>query len=272
MEYRADLHCHSTFSDGSYSPIGLLELAKEVGLSAISITDHDTLAAYSDSLFAAARELGITLFTGVEFSAQYQGKTSIHVLGYNVQRTEEIETFCLRHVNRRFERNRAILRNLSRLSFPIAEEELYEIEEGTVVGRPHIAEIMVKKGYVSTSSEAFNRFLGEGQCCYASGPVITIEETIRAIHQAGGKAFLAHPHFIRNKRFLHSLSSFPFDGFECYYALLSPDKEKTWVERALREGKLMSGGSDFHGASKPHLFLGCSWTCKEDVEKIFGVQ
>ena len=269
MNYRADLHCHSTCSDGTCSPIELLELAKEKGLSALSITDHDTLDAYCDETFAKAEQLGLSLFPGVEFSAQFQ-RRSIHILGYGVQTVEAILTFCDEHKKRRVVRNREILVLLQRLGLVIAEEELLAYHKEKVIGRPHIAALMVRKGYVATVQEAFDRFLGENKPCFSPGPVVTARETLDVIHQAHGKAFLAHPHFIHNKALLKALFQLDFDGFECYYARLPAAQEKKWVDLARSQGKLISGGSDFHGTTKPDLPLGCSWVGAQEVEKIFG--
>ncbi|MEM7174623.1 MAG: PHP domain-containing protein [Chlamydiota bacterium] len=269
MKYRADLHCHSTCSDGTCTPIELLELARKKNLAALSITDHDTLEAYSEDVFAAAARLNVRLFSGVELSAQCK-KMNVHVLGYGVEKTAELLAFCRRHQLRRIKRNRAILERLSRLSFIISEQELYANSEKKVIGRPHIAALMVAKGYVETIREAFDRFLAEGKPCFDPGPIVTIEETITAIHQAKGKAFLAHPHFIQSKKLVKALLELNFDGFECYYALLSPIREKKWLDLAREKHKLISGGSDFHGTVKPHIPLGCSWVGEDEVQKIFG--
>ena len=269
MEYRADLHCHSICSDGTYTPMELLALAHEKKLSALSITDHDTLEAYSPALFAEAKKLLISLFVGAEFSARYCND-NVHILGYGMEKTPEILAFCRRHYERRVTRNQKILSLLTAHSFPISEEELLTENTGKVIGRPHIANIMVAKGYVRTVQEAFNRFLGEGRCCFDFGPIITVEETIAAIHKAKGKAFIAHPHLLPRSSLAEELLSFDFDGIECYYALLPFWREKKWIDFAKKRGKLISGGSDFHGTAKPHISLGCSWVGKKEVESIFG--
>jgi predicted metal-dependent phosphoesterase TrpH len=266
--YRADLHCHSTYSDGTLTPIELLHLAKEKGLSAICITDHDSLDAYTDETFEEAQRVGIILYVGVEFSSRHMGQ-NIHVLGYGVEITPTLLEFCEKHKERRRERNRAMLEHLKKLSFPIEEEELYRGRESSSVGRSHIADLMVQKGYVRSIKEGFNRYLGDGKCCYEEGRYFSVEETIDQIHRSKGKAFLAHPHLIRKKEVLRAVLEMNFDGIECYYCLFHANQEKRWLSLVEEKGMLKSGGSDFHGAVTPHVPLGCSWVDQSTAEAIF---
>lgn len=265
--YRADLHCHSTCSDGTDTPEELLHLAKEKGLSALSITDHDTLEAYSETLFAKSREIGVKLFTGIELSTRLDGYP-IHLLGYAIQKTPELLTFCSEHQKRRQERNQKILENFRRLSIIIEEEELGDSEKGTI-GRPHIANVLVKKGVVSGIQEAFDRFIGEGKPCFEPGRSFTPEETIEQIRHAGGKAFIAHPHLVRKKSIFKQLLKMPFDGIECYYGMFR-HQEHPFLKLAKQRGWLVSGGSDYHGRVKPHIQLGGSWVDEGRVLEIFG--
>lgn len=266
--YRADLHCHSTSSDGTCSPEELLLLAKEKELSALSITDHDTLDAYTDELFAKSKEVGVKLYTGVEFSTRHK-KFPVHLLGYGVKKTEEILSFCAQHQERRLKRNRSIIEKLRRLSIIIDEEDLGNPADRTV-GRPHIAELLLRKHYVSSIQDAFDRYIGEGKPCFDPGESFTPEETIEKIHKAGGKAFIAHPHLVKKKAILDDLLKMDFDGIECYYGLFHGGQETKWLRIAKEKGWLVSGGSDFHGAIKPHIGLGCSWVDEERVRAIFG--
>ena len=128
---------------------------------------------------------------------------------------------------------------------------------------------MLEKGAVSSIQEAFDRFIGEGKPCFEPGESVTPEETIQIIQNAGGKAFIAHPHLVRKGSVLNALLSMPFDGIECYYGRFH-NHEKRWLTVAERNGLLVSGGSDFHGTVKPHTELGCSWVPEEEVMKIFG--
>ncbi len=266
--FRADLHCHSYYSDGTLSPEALIHLAKSLGLSGLSITDHDTIAAYKEAI-PAAKAAGILLGAGVEFSCTFE-KMSVHILGYDFDlNAPEITSFCSKHKERRYLRNRRILKKLAAIKFPIEETELEALENtGKVIGRPHIAELMVAKGYVKNSKEAFERYIGDGRIAYDSTESFSVEESIAVIHAAHGKAFVAHPHLLVGG-WIHRLLDLPFDGIECYYARCQPDQIKRWLKVAQKKQLLVSGGSDFHGGSKPGITLGVSWVDETLFHQIF---
>ncbi len=258
-EFRADIHCHSIFSDGSDTPLGLLQAAVRAQLQGLSITDHDTVDAYTPETLAAAGQLGIALLPGVEISSELDD-ISVHILGYGMDVAHKgLKQFLQLMQVKRAERNRAILQKLASHKMPITEAELTQFAQHRTIGRPHIAQLMVKKGYVATPREAFDKYLKEGGLCYASGLRFHPKEVIGQIHAAGGKAVLAHPHFIRRGSFLRKLLDLPFDGIECYYALLDKALELPWLQLAKERGWIATGGSDYHGALKPHIPLGCSW-------------
>lgn len=269
MTFKADLHCHSTCSDGTLSPAELVTLAKERGLMGLSITDHDSIAAYETAALEAKKQ-GIRLGTGVELSCEQFG-TSIHILGYDfLLNAPSIIALCAKHQKRRAERNRSILANLKDHRMPIEESELKRFGDDRTIGRPHIAQIMVEKGYVSSLKDAFNRYLGEGKLCYAKGEVFTVTEAIEVLHAAKGKAFIAHPHLLPRSAPIKEILSLPFDGLECYYSLFARQRANKWLEHAKTKKWLISGGSDFHGSVKPHVMLGCSFVDQETFEKIFS--
>ena len=266
-EFRADIHCHSICSDGSDHPLDLLRLAKDSKLQGLSITDHDTIDAYTDELFAEAEKLEIALLPGVEISSEMDGN-SVHILGYGFDiRDKDLNEFLKEMQRRRFERNRAILNKLAARNMPITEEELKNFATHRIIGRPHIAQLMVNKGYVYTMREAFDRYLKEGGLCYASGVRFEPKDVIEAVQKARGKAVLAHPHFIKKGSFLKKLLSQQFDGIECYYSRLDKALEIPWLKMAKERGWIATGGSDYHGSIKPHISLGCSWI-SEHVFKI----
>ena len=267
--FRADLHCHSHCSDGSSSPVELIDLSLAKGLSALAITDHDTVAAYPEAV-EYARKKNFLLGTGVEFSCHYQ-KLSVHVLGYDFNwQSPHIWEYCARLQEKRKNRNREILEKLCRLQMPIEEKELERLSQNAkAIGRPHIAAVMVKKGYVKSIQEAFSFYLGDRECCYVPGILFPVEEAIQVIHAAQGKAFIAHPHLYDDGMIVKTLLQFPFDGIECHYARCPPHKEKRWIKLAKERKLLMSGGSDFHGSVKPHIPLGCSWVDQNLFYAIF---
>lgn len=270
MTFRADMHCHTLFSDGTNTPDELLDIAKEKGLSGLSITDHDTFAGYSDALFAKAKKLGIILCTGIEFSCTYRD-TTIHILGYNFALdSKPLIELCREHEEAREERNAIIIANLRKHGMMITMEDVCPPGvKRHIVGRLHIAEALLKKGYIEHLQEAFQLHIASGKPCYEPGKPFEVENCIDIIHEAGGKAFIAHPHFIRGTRVLKDLLEMEFDGIECYYANFHANEVQKWVRVAEEHDLLLCGGSDYHGAYKKNLELGASWTSKEDFDKIY---
>jgi len=265
--FRADLHCHTTHSDGSFSPREILDHAKSIGLGALAITDHDAVSAYKDAL-SYAKQIDILLAPGAEFSCHID-EVSVHILGYDFDSNHPaITTLCQKHQDRRLERNHGILQKLSKKNMFLDQNELYA--DIRSVGRPHIAKLMIQKGYVSSIEEAFRLYIGEGKSCYERGEKFSVEDTIKIIHSAGGKAFIAHPHLIRQEKIIKNLLQMPMDGIECYYSRFELSVEKRWCKIAEQRGLLISGGSDFHGSFKPDTPLGCSWTNLESFAKIFS--
>lgn len=253
MTLYADLHCHSTSSDGSYSPQELIRLAHEKGLKGLSITDHDTLHAYE----SIGGDLPLQLLPGVEFSCEHQGK-SVHILGYGFSlKASPLIEFTAMHAKRRKERNQAIIEKLVAKGFKMNLEEV-EALGGHVIGRPHIAYLMQKKGYVNSIQEAFKQYIGDGKSCFATGKTYSVEETIERIHLANGLAVIAHPHLIDSSELLQVLLKMPFDGIETRYALYPLQACQRWIKIANRKGWFETGGSDFHGMMKPQIPLGAS--------------
>lgn len=270
MPFRADLHCHTTCSDGSDSPIALLRMAKQANLQGLSITDHDTFDAYTPELFAEAKDLGLHLLPGIEISSELDGH-SIHILGYGYDlNSPSLPAFLIQMHERRAERNQAILAKLAQRKMPISEEELKAFAVDRTIGRPHIAQLMVQKGYVKTPRDAFELYLKEGALCYAPGIKFHPREVIAEIHRANGKAVLAHPHFIRKGSSLRKLLDLPFDGIECYYGNLAKALELPWLKIAQDRGLIATGGSDYHGALKPHIPLGCSWVNEATFQQLLS--
>jgi predicted metal-dependent phosphoesterase TrpH len=262
-EFRADLHCHSFCSDGSDSPEALLKKAKEIGLGGLSITDHDSIEAYTPELFRVAEMLEVRLLTGVELSSEWEG-ASVHILGYAIDiESIALKDFLAEMIRRRGTRNSAIIEKLKARKIAIEMEEVealaHELAASRTIGRPHIAAVLVQKGIVNSVQEAFELYLQEGASCYVSGLKYTPKDAIEIIHEAKGKAVLAHPHFIKKGAHLRCFMSLPFDGIECYYGTLPSFQVKPWVEKAKQKGLIATGGSDYHGHFKPHISLGCSW-------------
>lgn len=263
LEFRADLHCHSSLSDGSDAPLDLLNLAHKNNLQGLSITDHDTIEAYSKSFFEKAKELNIELLTGVEVSTAFEEQT-IHILGYGFDLTEDFFSFLSEIQKMRGERNRQILEKLKIQGIDLSFKDL---PDQLILGRPHIAKILVEKGFVGTFREAFERFLKEGASCFVPGFKKSPLDAILAIRKSGGKAVLAHPFFYR-KKLIKKLLQLPFDGVECYYGNLPSYEIKPWLQRAKEKGWIATGGSDYHGSFKPYISLGESTVDRHTFEKL----
>ncbi len=282
--FRADLHCHSLYSDGTSSPEQLIALAGKNGLSALSITDHDTVDAYRE-LEPSTEKKGlyhlrseskgkehpmpkIAIVSGIEFSTWFQN-ANIHVLGYRFDPENPAMTaLCLKHKTRRQDRNRQMLEKLSSSGLNITEEEVSAGFHRGTIGRPHIALAMIKRGYISTIKEAFEKYLGEGRPCYVQGIAFSIDEAIDTIHEAGGLAVIAHPHLIKPQKLVKALLHLPFDGIECYYGAFSLQVQEQWLKVAKKHNLLVTGGSDFHGDNKPGIDLGVSWVDEKYFDAI----
>jgi len=269
MRNRADLHTHTTASDGMFRPAVNVQMAKAAGLAAIAITDHDTVAGIPEAL-AAGKENGIIVVPGVEMSTAVDGK-DIHILGYGISPDDPIllqRLLSLRNVRNR--RNEDILANLEQLGMEVSLEDL-EKAAGKAdhidksVGRPHIAQVLVDKGYVSDLREAFDRFLGEGKPAYASQTRISPEEAMTWIHEAGGTAIIAHPGLYSDDSLVFSLLDSGADGLEAFHSDHSPELEQHYANKAEGKGKLITGGSDFHGTRNGVPFHGAIGSRSVDV-------
>ena len=261
----ADLHCHTTCSDGTVTPVDLIWQAKAIGLHGLSITDHDTLEAYPIAI-AAAQKADIRLGTGIEFSCQFEGE-SLHLLGYDFRLDNlEMQKLCERHDLRRRLRNTEILKKLEAAGISISYDELASKAQGKAAGRAHIAQLMVEKGFVKTIREAFYRYIGKDKPCFFQGECFDPQEAINIVHLAGGKAFIAHPQLLPGTLDLNHLLQLPFDGIECYYSRMA---HNSWLEIAKTRSLLSSGGSDFHGTIRPEAELGCNGVDQATFERIF---
>ena len=253
-----DLHTHSTASDGSLTPTQLVQLAESLGLRAIALTDHDTLAGLDEASEAAR---SVEVIRGCELSVVFpQG--SMHVLGLWLPRTMRSLPALLQDLAaKRSARNAAILENLRRHGVDISPEELDAFATGGVVGRPHIAQILVRKGHAATLAEAFHTWLRPGTPGYAPKAKLTPSQAISALKAEGATVILAHPYTLNQgpadlETLLRELRHQGLDGVEVYYPLHSPSQTELYLSLCQRFGLLVSAGSDFHGDAKPSIHLG----------------
>ncbi len=270
MEYnnrlRIDLHIHSTASDGSLTPADIIDHAQKLNLAAIAITDHDSVDGSKEAL-----QIGIPpslrFLTGVEISAAhppfFPGSGSFHILGYDIHLdNRDLNQALSKLRDARKNRNPEILRLLSKLGFQISLAEVYqEVGEGQL-GRPHIAYAMLKKGFVASIDEAFDKYLGTQGPAYVEKDRIECEQAIKIIRAAGGIPVLAHPALLNienNKKLdalLQNLMKIGLAGIEVYYPGHSPQQIRQYTELARKYDLLMTGGTDFHGTIMPEIKMG----------------
>ncbi len=259
-----DLHVHSNCSDGTLSPEEVVLYAKSKGLSAIALTDHDTVMGI-DCAIQKGLEIGLTVVPGIEFSADYIGK-EVHILGYyiNYKQKELLEKLD-RLVESRKKRNLLILDKLDALNMPLTFADLGEgWYPGTVLTRAHFAAALLRKGYVATRDEAFAKYIGADKPAYVPREHFTAIECIEMIHQAGGLAVLAHPKLYGYSnsevtQILKDLKSKGLDGVECVYSTHSKDEVAHLLQVCSNLKLLPTGGSDFHGDNKPNLDIGTGY-------------
>jgi predicted metal-dependent phosphoesterase TrpH len=261
-----DLHIHSTASDGTLSPFEILRLAETLELGAISITDHDTLKGSGDLVEAAGSSV-VRVLTGIEISAippaSYEIAGSFHILGYGIQLNDPalnqtLET--LQHA--RENRNPFIIRRLNAMGLDITLEEVIQTSGEAQIGRPHIAQLMIKKGFVRTIDEAFDAYLGFNKPAYVEKFKLDCQKAIEMITEAGGLPVLAHPYLLRIpdnsrlKSLVGILKEMGLKGIEVYYPEHSLKHVEFYSRLALDYDLAVTGGTDFHGAIKPEIQLG----------------
>jgi predicted metal-dependent phosphoesterase TrpH len=253
-----DLHTHSTCSDGSDPPERIPELAAAAGCSAVALTDHDTLACIGRARVRAS-ELGIELVAGCEVSCRYRG-TSAHVLVYFVEDGEgPLQEELARLREDRVARNRRLAERLAALDVPISYEDIVQ-EAGAEesAGRPHVAALLVRRGLAESIPDAFDRWLAEDRPAYVPKARVTPAEIAAAARASGGVAVLAHPFSLgldagALDEVAAELQAAGFAGMEAYYGAYRPEQRSQLVGVARRHGLVPTGGSDYHGTSKPGL-------------------
>lgn len=254
-----DLHVHSSASDGTFSPSDVAKLAAASGLSAMALTDHDTVAGVQEAVAAAPASLEV--IPGAELSALWKGR-EIHILGLYLDPTAPLLLSSLEALRAKREaRNEEILSRLRKAGFPMTREELQSGNPDTVITRAHFARVMEEKGYVSSRKEAFRRYLEPG-CPYCpKKEELSPETAVELILAAGGFPALAHPLQYRfSNRDLDGLTAYlkglGMKGLEVYHSSCNAWESQKLKELAVRHGLLPTGGSDFHGANKPDIRIG----------------
>jgi predicted metal-dependent phosphoesterase TrpH len=263
----ADLHLHTNFSDGTYTPEELVAQAQKFGIAAIALTDHDTVEGCARAA-AACAGAGIEFITGSELTAEQDGN-EIHILGYfldtqNPKLMTEMGKFQAVRQNRIHE----MVTRLNELNIPLRADDVFAIANCRSPGRPHVARAMVKAGYVSTMDEAFDRFLKKNRPAWVPKMKMSALVAIELIHQAKGLAVMAHPGLSRADDVIPELVSAGLDGIECFHTKHMPSTAQHYLQIAKQHSLLITGGSDCHGLSKGRPLIGTMRLPYEHVQRL----
>jgi predicted metal-dependent phosphoesterase TrpH len=250
-----DLHLHTTFSDGTYSPEQLTAEAKRFGLVAVALTDHDTVEGCT-RMRAACEAAAIEFIPATELTCEVNG-VELHMLGYFLDVTnEELLAQMIRFQKGRHERIREIVSRLRKLQVPLEEEDVFALANCKSPGRPHVARALIQRKVCASLDEAFERFLKKNRPGWVPKEKITAHEALELIHRAGGLAVVAHPGLARTEEALPALIEAGIDGIECFHTKHSPSASEYYVGLAEQHQLLVTGGSDCHGMNKGKPLIG----------------
>jgi len=257
---RIDLHLHTIHSDGSLSPSDVLRRAANASVTALAITDHEITSGIPEGM-ATGQELRMKVIQGVEIIA-LDGRSELHILGYCLDWQDPLlhERLATLRASRH-RRNPLIIERLRSAGLDITYEEVRALAGTESVGRPHIAQVLMQKKYVSSAKEAFDRYLAEGKAAYVARELPAPAEAIKWIREAKGVAVLAHPTWIKDdgdglRGCVTALKEAGLDGVEAHYSTHSKSQTSRYLELAQRLNLLVTGGSDFHGITKPDIEVG----------------
>jgi len=263
----ADLHLHTNFSDGTYTPEEMVSQAAKHQLAAIALTDHDTVEG-CDRAAAACKALEIEFIPGTELTAE-QAENEIHILGYFLDTTNpkllsEIAKFQSVRQKRIYE----MVARLNELNVPLRAEDVFALANCRSPGRPHVARALVKAGLCGSLDEAFERFLKKHRPAWVPKAKISALVAIELIHQANGLAVMAHPGLNRSDEVIPDLVEAGLDGIECFHTKHSTVVSEHYLEIADKFNLLVTGGSDCHGTSKGKPLIGTVKLPYQHVEKL----
>ena len=257
---RLDLHLHTTHSDGSCTPSEVVHLAYQAGVSALAITDHDITTGITEAI-TAGEQYGIEVIPGVEISSII-GQSELHILGYFIDWNDPVLHAQFKPLrDSRHRRNPQIVERLQSLGIDITYDEVRARAGSDSVGRPHIARTLMDKGVVQSAKEAFDRFLAHGKPAYVPRDLPSPTDAIQWIKAARGLAVLAHPTWVKPtdqslNELVRQLKSNGLDGVEVYYSTHAARQTREYLSLAQQLGLLATGGSDFHGLTKPDIEVG----------------
>ncbi len=263
----ADLHLHTQYSDGTFSPVELVAHAVQHGLAAIALTDHDTVEGCEPTARECAA-VGIEFIPGTELTAEFND-TEVHLLGYfldtqNPRLLAEITKFQ----TVRQQRIHEMVARINEAGVPLAVESVFALANCKSPGRPHVARALHKAGFVKHLDDAFDRYLKKGRVAWVPKARMSALESIALIHQAGGLAVMAHPGLNRTDEIIPGLVAAGLDGIECFHTKHTPAMAEHYLEIARKYRLLVTGGSDCHGYSKAKPLIGSVKLPYEQVQKL----
>lgn len=265
---KADLHVHTNRSDGIYSLSEIIPKAEKAGLSAIAITDHDSVAALSDIPICQPKT-DIEIVPGIEISV-YEDGGELHMLGYFIDyQNDDLKSMIAQVQNVRKQRVFDVCTKLKKINMNISPEEVFKVAGNTSsLGRPHIAKVMLAKKYVSNLKEAFIKYLSFGNPGFVAKHKVSAAQSIDIIKSAGGVAILAHPFLNRQIKIIEPLIKKGISGIEVYYSMHTKEQVKTLQKIANKYGLIETGGSDYHGESHNSICLGDGYTDVKTVDAL----
>ncbi|MCS6318089.1 MAG: PHP domain-containing protein, partial [Nitrospira sp.] len=253
-------HLHTTHSDGSFSTREVMTFAKQAGVTALAITDHDIVEGIAEAT-AIGAELGIEVVPGVEISSRL-GESELHILGYFLNWTDPLLAQRLSSLrDSRHPRNPKIVQRLNELGIPITYEEVRALAGTESVGRPHIARLLMEKKFVTSAKEAFDRYLANGRPAFVDRELPEPAQAVQWIREAGGVPVLAHPTWVRTsadglRTLIRELKATGLGGIEVHYSTHTPSQTTEYLDLAKQCDLVVTGGSDFHGVTKPDIEVG----------------
>jgi 3',5'-nucleoside bisphosphate phosphatase len=264
---RIDLHMHSTASDGMLSPTQVVQLAKQRGLTTIALTDHDTTSGWEEAM-TAGRELGVEVLGGFEINSETDlGHIDFLVYGANANNAE-LQDFLLTIRDARVGRAKGMVKKLAELGMPLKwERVLHFAGDAQSIARPHVARALVEAGYVTSTQEAFDKYLNDQGPAYVHRLEVKPQEVIDTIHQAGGVIVLSSPEHSKTTPLTPTLAAQGLDGIEVYYFDHTDEKKIELLELVRQHNLIATGGSDFHG-DKTHAELGSVYVPPEVLTQL----
>lgn len=265
----ADLHVHTTASDGRYSPAECVAKANALGLAALAVTDHDTMGGVAEAIGAAAPSLKI--IPALEFGCHWDNRPEIeiHVIGYGCdQRQAELAAELTRLRDARSGRAAAMVAKLTALGLPVSLDDVMRCAAGGTVGRPHIAQAMLERGHVTSISDAFARYLAPGMPGYVEHYRPSPAGAIKLIRASGGVAVLAHPGLIGNDGIVSAIIAAGVEGLEVWHPQHTPEAARHYLRLADQRALLATGGSDFHGIAREGPELGSAGVPRDRLDAL----